>query len=105
MSFTVNRVVTKLMRTNSRDQEASISQWSDLRRGPYGEIKKINRPNKKIVPVIDRAELLDSEDMAWLVIVVLVKRPFGYDHSISITSRKSKISGGWQVLSEFQKDD
>ncbi|KIJ40297.1 hypothetical protein M422DRAFT_32339 [Sphaerobolus stellatus SS14] len=56
-SSTVNRVVTKLMRTRSRDQEIFSSK-----RGAYGQI---NRSNKKNVPVVERAELLDPEDMAW----------------------------------------
>ncbi|KIJ40300.1 hypothetical protein M422DRAFT_256854 [Sphaerobolus stellatus SS14] len=50
MSSPVNRAVTKLMRTRSRDQEIPSSK-----RGSYGEIKEINRPIlKKNAPVIDR---------------------------------------------------
>ncbi|KIJ40298.1 hypothetical protein M422DRAFT_32340 [Sphaerobolus stellatus SS14] len=62
MSFTVNRVVTKLMRTSSesRDREIpSSKRWS------YEEIKNIDRPNQKNVPAINKAKLLDPEDMAW----------------------------------------
>ncbi|KIJ43603.1 hypothetical protein M422DRAFT_253223 [Sphaerobolus stellatus SS14] len=61
MSSPVNRVVTKLMRTRSRDQEILSSKY-----GLYGEIKEINRLIlKKNAPLIDRAQMLDPEDMAW----------------------------------------
>ncbi|KIJ43630.1 hypothetical protein M422DRAFT_253221 [Sphaerobolus stellatus SS14] len=59
-SSTVNRVVTKLMRIRSRDAEIP-----SFKRGANGEIKEVNLRSKKNTPAIDRAELLDPEDMAW----------------------------------------
>ncbi|KIJ40301.1 hypothetical protein M422DRAFT_32341 [Sphaerobolus stellatus SS14] len=60
MSSTVNRVVTRLMCTCSRDQEIPL-----FKRGDYEELKDVNRPSEKNIPAIEWAELLDPEDMAW----------------------------------------
>ncbi|KIJ43602.1 hypothetical protein M422DRAFT_253185 [Sphaerobolus stellatus SS14] len=60
MSSIVNRVVTMLIRTCSRVQEILC-----FKRGAYEELKDVNRPREKDVPVIEWGELLDPEDMAW----------------------------------------
>ncbi|KIJ27307.1 hypothetical protein M422DRAFT_271508 [Sphaerobolus stellatus SS14] len=56
MPFTVNRVLTKLTRTRSRDAETPCANC-----GAYSEAGRSNEKE----PITERAEMLDSEDMAW----------------------------------------
>ncbi|KIJ28144.1 hypothetical protein M422DRAFT_37445 [Sphaerobolus stellatus SS14] len=54
---TVNRVVTKLMRIRTRDQETLNSKREQVSSPITGR--------KKVVAFVEKAELLDPEDTAW----------------------------------------
>ncbi|KIJ43574.1 hypothetical protein M422DRAFT_30831 [Sphaerobolus stellatus SS14] len=56
MPSTVNRVVTKLMRTRTRDAEAPCPNCGAHEKEEGGS---------KLNPVTERAEMLDEDDMAW----------------------------------------
>ncbi|KIJ51177.1 hypothetical protein M422DRAFT_26612 [Sphaerobolus stellatus SS14] len=54
---TVNRVVTKLMRIRTRDQETLSSKREQVSSPITGK--------KNVVAIVEKAELLDPEDSAW----------------------------------------
>ncbi|KIJ50314.1 hypothetical protein M422DRAFT_27350 [Sphaerobolus stellatus SS14] len=57
MTSTVTRVVIKMIRTRPRYEETPCPHC--------GAYRDTNRHNKKDVLVLEMAEMLDAEDMAW----------------------------------------